>query len=220
MLDTLQALGKAPIVEESYRGPVLFAPDAADDIMAGLIGDERVGKKAATGKAEPDDGGICDELQNARAAEVRDGRGRSDDEGVRLGRQLVGSYEVDSEGVKAQAVTVVDKGMLDELSDQPAAVAGFPGFEWTRAGDAREVGPQPSLGVLLFKSSEPESAKALNEKLRQMASEEGKAVRLPRGYVGAGEFAAAVVSRVCEGWPRGIGARGGVQRTGCARAAK
>src|SRR5208283_1531713 len=35
MLDTLKALREAPIVEESYRGPVLFAPDAADDIFAG-----------------------------------------------------------------------------------------------------------------------------------------------------------------------------------------
>ena len=38
MLDTLEALRKAPIVEESYRGPVLLTPDAADDVIAGMIG--------------------------------------------------------------------------------------------------------------------------------------------------------------------------------------
>src|SRR6516164_1731799 len=38
MLDSLKALREAPIVEDSYRGPVVFAPDAADDIIAGLIG--------------------------------------------------------------------------------------------------------------------------------------------------------------------------------------
>ena len=49
MLDTLQALRQAPIVEESYRGPVLFAPDAADDIVAGLIGTNVVGRKPQLG---------------------------------------------------------------------------------------------------------------------------------------------------------------------------
>ena len=34
MLETLVALRKAPIVEEEYRGPVLFAPDAANDVIA------------------------------------------------------------------------------------------------------------------------------------------------------------------------------------------
>ena len=36
-LDTLVALRQAPIVEEEYRGPVLFAPDAANDVVASLI---------------------------------------------------------------------------------------------------------------------------------------------------------------------------------------
>src|SRR3977135_35890 len=38
MLQTVVALRQAPIVEEEYRGPVLFAADAADDIVASLIG--------------------------------------------------------------------------------------------------------------------------------------------------------------------------------------
>src|SRR5207249_4825660 len=38
MLDTIVALRQAPIVEEEYRGPVLFSADAADDIVASLIG--------------------------------------------------------------------------------------------------------------------------------------------------------------------------------------
>src|SRR5215472_7193629 len=36
MLDTVVALRQAPIVEEEYRGPVLFSADAADDIVASL----------------------------------------------------------------------------------------------------------------------------------------------------------------------------------------
>jgi len=56
------ALRQAPIVEEEYRGPVLFAADAADDIVASLIGQKRAGAEAAAWEAKPDDGSICDEL--------------------------------------------------------------------------------------------------------------------------------------------------------------
>src|SRR5229473_3018796 len=50
MLETVVALRQAPIVEEEYRGPVLFAPDAADDIVATLIGQNVLGQKPQLGK--------------------------------------------------------------------------------------------------------------------------------------------------------------------------
>src|SRR5882672_5692149 len=50
MLETVVALRQAPIVEEEYRGPVLFAPDAADDIVASLIGQNVLGQKPQLGK--------------------------------------------------------------------------------------------------------------------------------------------------------------------------
>src|ERR1051326_1895834 len=49
-LDTLVALRQAPMVEEEYRGPVLFAPDAADDIIASLIGTNVLGRKPQLGR--------------------------------------------------------------------------------------------------------------------------------------------------------------------------
>src|SRR5207245_3524096 len=50
MLYTIVALRQAPIVEEEYRGPVLFAADAANDIVASLIGQNVVGHKPQLGK--------------------------------------------------------------------------------------------------------------------------------------------------------------------------
>src|SRR6266850_1137363 len=50
MLETVVALRQAPIVEEEYRGPVLFAADAADDIVATLIGQNVLGQKPQLGK--------------------------------------------------------------------------------------------------------------------------------------------------------------------------
>jgi predicted Zn-dependent protease len=173
MLDTLQALGKAPIVEESYRGPVLFAPDAANDIVAGLIGDNVLGRKPQPGRPNRTVGAFATSYKTRILPKfvtvVDDPTMKTFD-----GKPLLGSYTVDSEGVKAQAVTVVDKGMLVNylLSRQP--LRDFPESN----GHARATpgsSPIPSLGVLMVKSSEPESVKALNDKLKQMAADEGQA---------------------------------------------
>ncbi len=46
MIASLKALRDAPMVEEDYRGPVLFAPDAAADIVFAMIGNNVVGRPA------------------------------------------------------------------------------------------------------------------------------------------------------------------------------
>jgi hypothetical protein len=176
MLDTLQQLEKAPIVEESYRGPVLFAPDAANDVMAGLIGGNVLGRKPQPGRPNRTTGAFATSYKTRVLPNFVT---VVDDPTVKAfeGKTLLGSYEVDSEGVKAAPVTVVNQGMLTNyligrqpLRDLPVS---------NGHGRATPGGtPQPSLGVLLFKSSEAESPKDLNDKLIHMASEAGQ----PYGY--------------------------------------
>ncbi len=176
MLDTLEQLERAPIVEESYRGPVLFAPDAANDVMAGLIGGNVLGRKPQPGRPNRTTGAFATSYKSRVLPKfvtaVDDPTMKDFD-----GKALVGSYDVDSEGVKAEAVTVVNQGMLvnfligrQPLRDLPASN----GHGRATPGGA----PQPSLGVLLFKSSEAESPKDLNDKLIHLASEAGQ----PYGY--------------------------------------
>jgi TldD protein len=176
MLDTLQQLEKAPIVEESYRGPVLFAPDAANDVMAGLIGGNVLGRKPQPGRPNRTTGAFATSYKTRVLPNFVT---VVDDPTVKAfeGKTLLGSYEVDSEGVKAAPVTVVNQGMLTNyligrqpLRDLPVS---------NGHGRATPGGtPQPSLGVLLFKSSEAEPPKDLNDKLIHMASEAGQ----PYGY--------------------------------------
>jgi len=176
MLDTLQALEHAPIVEESYRGPVLFAPDAADDIIAGLIGDNILGRKPPLGRPNRTTGAFATSYRSRVLPKfitvVDDPTLKTFD-----GKKLVGSYEVDSEGVKAQDVTLVDKGILVNylLGRQP--LRDFPSSNGHGRGTPGSS-PIPSLGVLMLKSAEPQTTQALNEKLKQMAAEEGE----PYGY--------------------------------------
>jgi TldD protein len=173
MLDTIEALEKAPIVEESYRGPVLFAPDAANDIMAGLIGSNVLGRKPQLGRPNRTVGAFATSYKTRvlpKFVTVVDDPTMAKFEG----KEVLGSYAVDSEGVKAQAVTVVNDGMLDNYLIGRQPLRDFT----TSNGHGRATpggGPQPSLGVLLFKSSEAETPKALTDKLIQMASNEGLA---------------------------------------------
>jgi predicted Zn-dependent protease len=176
MLDTLCALRQAPIVEESYRGPVLFAPDAATDVMAGLVGSNVVGRKPQLGRPNRTTGAFANSYKTRvlpRFVTVVD----DPTLGVFDGKKLVGSYDVDSEGVKAQPVTLVDDGTLQNYLVGRQPLRDFP--DSNGHGRATPGGaPTPSLGVFMVKSSEPESPKALNEKLRQLAAAADK----PYGY--------------------------------------
>jgi TldD protein len=176
MLDTLQQLMKAPIVEESYRGPVLFAPDAANDIMAGLIGGNVLGRKPQLGRPNRTTGAFATSYKSRVLPKFVN---VVDDPTMKTfqGKTLVGSYDVDSEGVKAEPVTVVNEGMLTNylIGRQPLRdLLVSNGHGRATPGGS----PQPSLGVLFFKSSEAESPKDLNEKLIHMASEASQ----PYGY--------------------------------------
>jgi hypothetical protein len=171
-LDTLKALRLAPIVEESYRGPVLFAPDAADDIMAGLVGGNILGRKPQLGRPNRTVGAFATSYKTRILPKflsvVDDPTMKEFD-----GKKLLGSYDVDSEGVPAQAVTVVDDGTLQNYLIGRQPIRDFPssnGHGRASPGTAAF----PTIGTLIFKSSEPATAAELKKKLTAMASDQGK----------------------------------------------
>ena len=173
MLDTLRALGKAPIVEESYRGPVIFEPDAADDIMAGLIGGNILGRKPQLGRPNRTTGAFATSYKTRVLPKFVT---VVDDPTIKEfgGKKLAGSYDVDSEGVPAQPVTVVDDGTLLNYLVGRQPIRDFTssnGHGRASAGTAA----LPAVGTLLFKSSEAEPATELTKKLQQMARDQNKA---------------------------------------------
>jgi TldD protein len=175
-LDTLLALRNAPIVEEEYRGPVLFAPDAANDVMASLIGANILGRKPQPGKPNRTVGAFATSYKSRvlpNFLTIVDDPTLKDFQG----KSLVGSYEVDSEGVKAQPVTVVEKGSLANylLGRQP--IRDFPASNGHGRSAAGSF-PSPSLGVLLVKSAEAQSPDDLKKRVIQMITDQGR----PYGY--------------------------------------
>jgi len=176
MLESLRALRAAPIVEESYRGPVLFAPDAADDVVASLLGGNVLGRKPQPGRPNRTTGAFATSYKTRvlpKDVTVVDDPTLQEFQGKRV----LGSYSVDSEGVKAQAVTLVDEGTLINYLMGRQPLRDFP----VSNGHGRSspgAPPLPALGTLIVKSSVPQSAAALKQKVMQMAADQDK----PFGY--------------------------------------
>jgi predicted Zn-dependent protease len=170
-LETVVALRKAPIVEEEYRGPVLFAPDAADDVIASLVGSNVVGRKPQPGRPNRTVGAFATSYKTRVLPAFLS---LIDDPTLKdfQGHSLVGSYDVDNEGVKAKTVNVIENGMLSNylLGRQP--VRDFPASN----GHGRAAPgsfPSPSLGVLLIKSAEAQSPDELRKKIIEMITAQG-----------------------------------------------
>ena len=175
-LDTLVALRKAPIVEEEYRGPVLFSADAADDIVASLIGQNLVGRKPQLGRPNRTVGAFA---TSYKARVLPTFLSVVDDPTLKdfRGKSLIGSYMFDSEGVKAQSVDVVENGILTNYLIGRQPLRDFPASNGHgRAAPGTAAGA--NLGVLLLKSAEPQSTDDLKKKVAEMVKAQG----MPYGY--------------------------------------
>ena len=175
-LESLKALRQAPIVEEEYRGPVLFSPDAADDVVAAFIGNNVLGSKPRLGAPNRTTGAFATSYKSRVLPPFID---VVDDPTMKdfNGKSLTGAYQVDSEGVKSREVDVIDKGVLTNYLVGRLPIRDFP--ESNGHGRAAPAAPPaPSLGVLLLKSSEAQSPDALKKRVAQLVADQGK----PYGY--------------------------------------
>ena len=176
MLDTVMALRQAPIVEETYRGPVIFSPDAADDVVASLVGVNVLGRKPQLGRPNRTTGAFATSFKTRvlpNTLTVIDDPTLKDFEG----KSLVGNYDVDDDGVKAQPVTLVDNGMLVNYLVGRQPIRDFPASNGHGRAGAGTF-PAPNLGVLVVKSSEAQSPEALKQRVVEMVRDQDK----PYGY--------------------------------------
>jgi TldD protein len=172
-LETLKALRNAPIVDEEYRGPVLFEADAADDVVAGLIGGNVLGRKPQLGAPNRTTGSFATSYKSRVLPAFID---VVDDPTMKefQGKSVIGGYEVDTEGVRAQSVSVIEKGVMANylLGRQP--IRDFPASNGHGRG-APATPPGPSLGVLLLKSSEAKSMDDLKKAMMERVNAAGQA---------------------------------------------
>jgi predicted Zn-dependent protease len=176
MVETLKALRDAPMVEEEYRGPVLFSNDAATDIFNGMIGGNIIGRRPKPGESARTEGDYASSYKSrilpTFLTVVDDPSRKTFD-----GKTLIGNYPVDDEGVRAQSVTVVEAGTLVNYLIGREPIRDFPESNGHgRAAPGQVVAP--SIGNLFVESKQALSPEELKKKLIAICRDEGK----PFGY--------------------------------------
>jgi TldD protein len=170
-LTSLAELRKAPLVEEEYHGPLLFSADAAADTLRSLLGGAVTATRPALGTEARTNGAFA---SSYHARVLPDFMNVVDDPSLKTfnGKALLGAYDVDDEGVSAQAVKLVDEGRLDNYLIGRQPVRDFP--ESNGHGRAGITGPaRPTIGVLKITADTGLSTDELNKKLLDMAKDRG-----------------------------------------------
>lgn len=176
LVETLKALRDAPVVEEDYRGPVLFGPDAASDLFYGMIGENVLGNRPKPGESVRTTG---DYASNYKGRVLPIFLSITDDPTMKAfaGKDLIGSYDVDDEGVRATAVPIIENGMLTNYLMGREPIRDFP--ESNGHGRAAPgQSPSPNIGNLIVQSKESLSPDELKKKLIDLCKQDNK----PFGY--------------------------------------
>jgi predicted Zn-dependent protease len=176
LLANMKSLREAPIVDEEYRGPVLFSADAATDMFAELVVPNILGRRPAPGRPSRTIGAFA---SSWHARVLPNFISVVDDPTVEslAGHGLSGSYKVDDEGVPAAPVTVVDNGTLTNYLIGRVPIRDFPASNGHgRASANGNTAPAP--GNLFFKPSKTSS----REELKKQLIDECRTRGFPYGY--------------------------------------
>ena len=159
----MKALREAPVVDEEYRGPVLFSNDASTDMFFELIVPNVLGRRPAPGRPARTVGAFA---SSWRARVLPDFFSVVDDPTLDTfgGHGLGGSYKVDDEGVPAAPVTVVDKGILANYLIGRVPIRDFPASNGHgRASGNGNTAPAP--GNLFFRPAKTSTREELKKRL-------------------------------------------------------
>jgi TldD protein len=172
MVGTLKALRDAPVVEEDYRGPVLFSSDAASDVFYGMVGANVLGKRPKPGESART---VGDYASNYKSRVLPTFVSVDDDPTLKTfgGKTLIGSYDADDEGVRAQKVVVVEDGQLVNYLLGREPIRDFPESNGHgRAAAGQSAGP--SMGNLIVRSKQTLSPDEMKAKLIELCRQENR----------------------------------------------
>ncbi|MGD0730194.1 MAG: metallopeptidase TldD-related protein, partial [Terracidiphilus sp.] len=171
LIASLTDLRKAPLVEEEYHGPLLLSADASADTLGSLLGSGITATRPKMGTEARTNGPFA---SSYHARVLPDFIDVVDDPLLKTfnGKGLVGAYDVDDEGVPAQAVKLVTDGKLENYLIGREPVRDFPRSNGHARGGIAQV-PRPSVGVLKVTAQNGLSDDELNKKLLDLAKDRG-----------------------------------------------
>jgi TldD protein len=163
LVEDMKKLRDAPVVDEEYRGPVLFSNDAATDMFFDLIVPNVLGRRPQPGRPARTVGLFA---SSWKARVLPDFISIVDDPTVDTfaGLGLGGSYKVDDEGVRAAPITVVDKGTLANYLIGRVPIRDFPASNGHgRASGSGSASPAP--GNLFIRAATTSTREELKKQL-------------------------------------------------------
>jgi predicted Zn-dependent protease len=175
----LVALRSSPLVPD-YTGPMLFDAPAAGSLLAQILPPSLSGARGPLSMLPRFDemmqglGGRSEWTGRVGTRVLPNGVSLVDDPsiGAYQGKPVIGGYDVDDEGVRAQRVSIVDNGILKDL-----LMSRRPGPEFYASnGHARsallsDTHPLPSN--LIFESNAAESPADLKKKFLSLCKDDG-----------------------------------------------
>src|ERR1700730_8395698 len=176
LVEQMKILRESPVVEEDYRGPVLFSNDAAADMFFDLIAPNVLGRRPAPGRPARTTGAFASSL---KGRVLPDFISVVDDPTLEKfgGQSLSGSYKVDDEGVQVGPVTVVNNGELVNFLIGRQPIRDFPASN----GHGRAAGSgstAPSPGNLFIRATKTSTRDELKKQMIEKCRDRG----LPYGY--------------------------------------
>jgi predicted Zn-dependent protease len=176
----LITLRAAPAMPD-YEGPLLVDDTASGSLLAQMLGPSLSGARGPVSMV-PQFDEMMDRLGGRSEWTGRPGTRvlptdvtLVDDPTAKQwnGQELIGAYDVDEEGVKAQKVTIVDDGILRQLlmSRRPG-----PDFDHSNGhGRATFLGdPRPMLSNLFFMSNDTAAPASLKQKFLDACKQDGQ----------------------------------------------
>src|ERR1700691_1095105 len=138
------------MVNEDYRGPVLFSSDAANDLFYGMVGRNVLGIRPKPGESARTAGEFS---SNYKGRVLPPFLSVEDDPTLHTfgGKTLLGSYQTDDEGVQAKKVSVIDAAQLTTYLLAREPIRDFPESNGHgRAGPGQMS--SPNIGNLIVRS--------------------------------------------------------------------
>ena len=171
LIASLAELRKAPLVEDEYHGPLLLSADASADTLRTLVAGAVTATRPPMGTQARTNGAFANSYH---ARVLPDSLDVVDDPALKSfeGKGLIGAYNIDDEGVPAQAVKLVTGGRLENYLLGREPVKDFP--QSNGHGRAGVTGPpHPAIGVLKVTAREGLTDDELNQKLLDIAKDQG-----------------------------------------------
>ena len=171
MVETLKLLRDAPLVDEEYRGPVLFSNDAACTVVNELVQPNVLGRKPRLGENGRTTGSWSSSYkERVMPAFIN----VVDDPTISslAGSSLIGRYSLDDEGVRPQRASLIENGKLVSYLTGRQPIRDFPASNGHARGPAM-AGPGAFPGNLIVTTTEPQSDSILKNKLIELAKQRG-----------------------------------------------